>query len=256
MAGKKPLSALIDDQFGPRAAAYVASAVHSSGPDLAWIAERAERARPQVALDLGSGGGHVSYAIAPYAGRVVACDLSEQMLAAVTETARAKGLDTLETRVCDVRALPLGDASVDFAASRFSAHHWQDLDAALRDCRRVLRPGATAVFADAVSPGTPLLDTHLQAIELLRDPSHVRDYAIEEWVAALQAAGFALQEVKRFRLRIDFKPWIERMQTPPDRQRAIRSLQAQAPQEAATHFDIGEDGSYTLDCAGFEVRAV
>ncbi|HIP77689.1 MAG TPA: class I SAM-dependent methyltransferase [Kiloniellaceae bacterium] len=255
MAGKKSLSALIDHQFGPRAAAYVASAVHSSGPDLAWIAERAVRARPRIALDLGAGGGHVSYAMAPHAGRVIACDLSEQMLAAVAETARAKGLDNLETRACDVRALPLDDASVDFAASRFSAHHWQDLHAALRECRRVMPAGATAVFADAVSPGTPLLDTHLQAIELLRDPSHVRDYAIEEWVAALQAAGFALQELKRFRLRIDFKPWIERMQTPPVFEGAIRALQSKAPAEVSNHFEIAADGSYTLDCAGFEVRA-
>ncbi|WP_299397737.1 class I SAM-dependent methyltransferase [Pelagibius sp.] len=256
MAGKKSLSALIDHQFGPRAAAYVASAVHSSGPDLAWIAERAERAQPCTALDLGAGGGHVSYAMAAHAGRVIACDLSDQMLAAVAETARAKDLDNLETKACDVCALPLDDGSIDFAASRFSAHHWQDLDAALRECRRVMPAGATAVFADAVSPGTPLLDTHLQAIELLRDPSHVRDYAIEEWVAALQGASFAIQELKRFRLRIDFKPWIERMQTPPDHERALRSLQMQAPREVAAHFEIGEDGSYTLDCAGFEVRAI
>ena len=253
---KNSLNDLVEQQFGRRAAAYVGSAVHASGPDLDWIARRVAEARPATALDLGAGGGHVSYAMAPHARRVLACDLSPRMLAAVADTAGQRGLDNIETRACDIRALPLENAGADFAASRFSAHHWGDLPAALRECRRVLKPGASAVFVDAVSPGTPLLDTHLQAIEVLRDPSHVRDHAIEEWVAALQSAGFAVQEVKRFRVRIDFQPWIARMETSPDHQRAIRSLQRQAPKEVVRHFEIEGDGSYTLDVAGFAVQAV
>ena len=35
-------------------------------------------------------------------------------------------------------------------------------------------------------------DTFLQTIELLRDPSHVRDYRISEWRDMLAAAGFAV----------------------------------------------------------------
>ena len=252
---KNSLNDLVARQFGRQAAAYVGSPVHSSGPDLDWIAQRAAEARPETALDLGAGGGHVSYVLAPHAGRVVACDLSSQMLAAVRETAAARGLANIETRTCDIRALPLPDASADFAASRFSAHHWGDLLAGLKECRRVLKAGASAVFADAVSPGNPLLDTHLQAIEVLRDPSHVRDYAIEEWVAALQAAGFAIQQLQRFRLRIDFAPWIERMQTPPEQAAAIRALQRQAPAPVVRHFEIAEDGTYSLDVAGFAVQS-
>lgn len=249
------LNELVEQQFGRRAAAYVSSAVHASGPDLDWLTRRAAAARPETALDLGAGGGHVSYALAPHAGRVLACDLSSDMLAAVSDTAQQRGLTNVETHLCDIRALPLEDASADFAASRFSAHHWGDLPAALKECRRVLKADARAVFIDAVSPGTPFLDTHLQAIEVLRDPSHVRDYAIEEWVSSLQAAGFAVEAVKRFRLRIDFQPWIARMETPPDRALAIRSLQQHAPQEVVRHFGIEDDGSYTLDVAGFEARA-
>ena len=255
MVRQSNLSGLVERQFGPRAAAYVGSAVHSRGPDLQWIGEQVAGTRPGLALDLGAGGGHVSYALAARAKRVIACDLSAEMLAAVAATAEARGLANIETRVCDIQALPFADASADCAASRFSAHHWGDLGAALRDCRRVLKDGATAVFADAVSPGSALLDTHLQTIELLRDPSHVRDYAIEEWVAVLQAAGFTVQAVKRFRIRIDFAPWIERMQTAPEHVEAIRSLQRQAPQEVASHFEIAEDGSYTLDVAGFAAVA-
>ena len=255
MTGKESQAALVERQFGSQAAAYVASPVHASGPDLDWLTARVAALRPQTALDLGAGGGHVSYALAPHAGRVIACDLSPRMLAAVAETAAARGLANIETRACDVAALPFADANADFAASRFSAHHWGDLPAGLRECRRVLAGGATAIFLDAVSPGRPLLDTWLQGIELLRDPGHLRNYGIDEWSALLQAARFDLQRVRRFRLRLDFASWIARIGTPPEQAAAILTLQRQAPAEVAGHFDFAADGSFTLDTAGFEAVA-
>ena len=74
--------AIVDRQFGPRAQAYVTSAVHSGGPDLDRL-EAIARERPDArVLDLGCGGGHVSYRMAPHVSAVVACDLSADMLAA------------------------------------------------------------------------------------------------------------------------------------------------------------------------------
>jgi ubiquinone/menaquinone biosynthesis C-methylase UbiE len=255
MADSDSQAALVERQFGAQAAAYVASPVHARGPDLDWLTARVAALRPKVALDLGAGGGHVSYALAPHAGQVIACDLSARMLAAVAEAAAARGLANIATRACNVAALPFGDASADFAASRFSAHHWGDLAAGLRECRRVLAAGATAIFMDAVSPGRPLLDTWLQGIELLRDPSHVRNHGIDEWSKLLQAAGFDLQRVERFRLRIDFASWIARIGTPPEQAGAILALQRQAPAEVRSHFDFAADGSFTLGTAGFEAVA-
>jgi SAM-dependent methyltransferase len=255
MTAKRSQTDLVERQFGAQAAAYVASPVHASGPDLDWLAAVVAPLAPRVALDLGAGGGHVSYALAPHAGRVIACDLSPRMLAAVAETAAARGLANVETRACDVAALPFADAAADFAASRYSAHHWGDLPGALRECRRVLAPGATAVIMDAVSPGRPLPDSWLQALELLRDPSHVRDYGCDEWAALLEGAGFALRRVERFRLRLDFASWIARIGTPPVQAEAILALQRQAPAEVAAHFDFAADGSFTLDTACFEAVA-
>ena len=60
---------------------------------------RSERSpkRAELALDMGAGGGHVSYALARHARRVIATDLSSEMLAAVARTAREKGLSNIET---------------------------------------------------------------------------------------------------------------------------------------------------------------
>src|SRR5262249_19595016 len=183
---------LLNRQFGVRAEAYVESAVHASGADLVRISEIASRERPIDVLDLGCGGGHVTYAVAPHSGRVVACDLSEEMLTAVSNEAARRGLRNVELRRGRAEALPFDAESFDLVISRFSAHHWLDWEQGLRESRRVLRPRATLVIVDVVAPAAAVLDTHLQAVELFRDPSHVRDYRVAEWVAALERAGVAV----------------------------------------------------------------
>jgi hypothetical protein len=111
------------------------------------------------------------------------------------------------------------------------------------------------VFIDAFAPEAAALDTHLQAVELLRDTSHVRDYTSSEWVAALNRSGFALQAFRSWRIRLDFPTWIARMQTPPDNVRAIRALQMAASREIRDHFEIEADGSFILDVTMIETKA-
>jgi ubiquinone/menaquinone biosynthesis C-methylase UbiE len=251
----KAHDALVAGQFGPRATAYVESAVHARGEDLAALEAVMEKADPARALDLGCGGGHVAYLLARRAARVVAVDLSADMLAAVAETARSKGLSNIETHHASVERLPFGDASFDCVVTRYSAHHWRDFEGALREARRVAKAGARAIFMDVVAPGVPLLDTHLQSLELLRDTSHVRNYTLGEWSDALARAGFALKGVRTWRLHLEFASWIARMRTPEVFTAAIRALQAGAPQEVRYHFAIKPDGSFTIDTMMLEAVA-
>jgi ubiquinone/menaquinone biosynthesis C-methylase UbiE len=251
----KPHEALVNDQFGPRAKAYVASAVHARGADLDALKQIVRAAAPAHALDLGAGGGHVSYLLSPYAGNVTATDLSSDMLAAVRITARERGIANIATVPAPAERLPFPEAAFDFLACRYTAHHWRDFEAGLREGRRVLASGAPAVFIDAFAPAAAMLDTHLQAVELLRDASHARNYTTAQWFSALARAGFMVRQCRTWRLRMDFSDWTSRMRTPDTNQRAIRAVQEAASAEVRRHFAIESDGSFMLDILMVEATA-
>jgi SAM-dependent methyltransferase len=246
---------LVTGQFGPQAAAYVQSAVHAQGEDLKQLAALV-RGRPDArALDLGCGGGHVAFHLAPEVREVVAYDLSADMLAAVAAEAAKRGLSNVTTRQGAVESLPFADSAFDVVMTRFSAHHWRDVKSALREARRVVKGGGIAAFVDCVAPADPLLDTYLQGIELLRDPSHVRDYSVAEWTVMLRDAGFEVGEVTMRRLPLDYASWIARQRTPAVQANAIRALQTKMSADVVRHFDIQDDGSFTIDVASIEAVA-
>jgi ubiquinone/menaquinone biosynthesis C-methylase UbiE len=239
----------VQSQFDPQAQAYLTSHVHAHGPDLAHAQALVAQALPagtgQV-LDLGCGAGHLSFALAPQVARVIAVDPSPQMLATVRQAAAARGLAQIDTCEAPAEALPLADASIDLVATRYSAHHWTRLDAALQEMHRVLKPGGHVLVIDVEGEADALVDTHLQAMELLRDRSHVRNRSAGDWQALLASAGFQLLEHRRWPLRLDFTSWVARMRTPAGQVEAIRALQRGAPREVVEALRIEPDGSFTV----------
>jgi SAM-dependent methyltransferase len=240
--------------YTARASDYVSSVVHSTGEDLDQIeAELRGRGAARI-LDLGCGGGHVSYRAAPLVAEVVACDVTQSMLDVVAATAAERGLLNIVVRQAAAERLPFEAESFDVVLCRFTTHHWQNMEAGLREARRVLKQGGKAVFVDSITPPDRTLDTHLQAIEVLRDVSHVRNYSTAEWVSALSRSGFAIEGITIRTLRLDFLTWIARTRTPVLHADAIRSLQASAPDFVRAHFAIAEDGSFDLEAATIVVR--
>jgi ubiquinone/menaquinone biosynthesis C-methylase UbiE len=245
---------LVRTQFGARAQAYVTSAVHAQGADLDYLVETLSDSTAAKVLDLGCGGGHVTFHAAPRVAHVTAYDLSHEMLAAVAHQSAERGLTNITTQQGVAEVLPFAAATFDVVITRHSAHHWHGFAAALTEVRRVLKPQGRAFFMDVISPGPALLDTYLQCVEMLRDPSHVRDYSLAEWRSALQSAGLTPGADRTYRVRLDFAAWIARMNTPALQAQAIRALQDQMAEDVRRHFEIEADGSFTIDTMFLEAK--
>ena len=247
MSEVKSHQALVGGQFGARAEAYLKSAVHSQSDDLEALCALAHGQSHARVLDLGCGGGHVTLNVAPHVREIIAYDLSPEMLAVVARTAGERGLGNVSTRQGVAEKLPFEDESFDMVLTRFSAHHWDDLDAGLRAAARVLKPGGTLGVVDTLGPTKPLLDTFFQTIEMLRDCSHVRSYSRPEWEAAIGRAGFVSETAARFRLRLEFTSWVERIGTPKVQADAIRALQSAVSKNVIDYFETEPDGSFKID---------
>ncbi|MEN1613862.1 class I SAM-dependent methyltransferase, partial [Pseudomonas aeruginosa] len=99
----------------------------------------------------GCGAGHASFVAAQNVSTVVAYDLSAHMLDVVAQAAEARQLKNITTRQGYVESLPFADNAFDIVISRYSAHHWHDVGAALREVNRVLKPGGLLIVMDVMS---------------------------------------------------------------------------------------------------------
>jgi ubiquinone/menaquinone biosynthesis C-methylase UbiE len=245
----------VRSQFDPRAQDYMTSAVHAAGPDLEKARMLAARLPGDArAIDIGCGAGHLSLALAPHLARIIALDPSPGMLAQVAKAAAARGLGQIQTREGSAESLPFQDASLQLVCTRYSAHHWTRLEAAMQEMGRVLGSGGHALIIDTLGQEDPLADTFMQTIELLRDPSHVRNRCPGEWRSLFRTAGLLEVEHVEWPTRLDFASWIERMRTPAERVAVIRSLQEGAPREVRQVLRIEADGSFTIRTGLFWLR--
>ena len=252
----KDHNAVVNTQFGEQASAYLTSAVHAQGKEFTLLQQLLSHESNATLLDLGCGAGHVSFHLAPLVKKVIAYDLSIDMLNVVQNAAQQKKLNNIETCEGIAERLPFSDNSFDFVVSRYSAHHWQDLGLALREVRRVLKPKGIAVFIDVTAPEQPLLSTFLQTVEILRDTSHVRDYSVAEWLQQLGQSRLIVTQHHRQRLHLEFSSWVERMRTPQTFREAILALQMSVAQEVRDYFEVDEKGSFSTDVSMIWVTKV
>jgi ubiquinone/menaquinone biosynthesis C-methylase UbiE len=117
-------------------------------------------------LDLASGVGEPSLSVAAQVrpkGKVTATDLSSAMLSALRQNSDDAGIANLETRVVDAHTLPFPDSAFDRVTSRFGIMFFAEVDKALAEVRRVLKPGGKTVF---MVWGKPEPGTYFAAVAL------------------------------------------------------------------------------------------
>ena len=158
-------------------------------------------------LDVACGPGVVTAAIAPGARSVMAFDATAAMLDKARTRCAKAGLANVAFERGDAEHLPFADGRFDGAVTRLAIHHFADPPCALAEMFRVLRPGGIAVVVDVVSSEDRAESDLHNAIERLRDPSHVRMLPASELDAAVVGAGFALLGHDTWDMPREFDEW-------------------------------------------------
>ena len=158
----------------------------------AELAERAGFSGGMRVLDVGCGMGGPTRFLAKTSGcRVVAIDLTEDLLRTAAELARRSGLgDRIEYRQADALALPFEDAGFDGAWSQHVQMNIADKAGLYGEIARVLKPGARLAVYDILGgpagpPHYPCPWAREPAISFLAEP--------EAWRAQVEASGFELE---------------------------------------------------------------
>jgi len=191
------------------------SAVMGSSVTEALVEYVEPRAGMQV-LDLASGTGEPGITLAQRVtpgGRVTAVDLSADLLELAAQRARNKNLSNFSIQQADAHQLPFPDQSFDLATCRFGVMFFSDVNQALAELRRVLRPGARACFVVWGSFDQPYWETTMKVVQKyaggpLLDPGGADPFrfSIEGSLSnALRAAGF--RDVEESERKV---PWIWR----------------------------------------------
>ena len=98
--------------------------------------------------DLGTGTGYLLPLLGSHFRSVVAVDQSRQMLDLAQRRVKETGLANVDLRCGHLEQLPLADGEADLALAFLILHHVADVDEALRQIARVLRPGGRAVVVE------------------------------------------------------------------------------------------------------------
>lgn len=120
-----------------------------------WLIERSGVQAGDIVLDLAAGPGGVGHRAAELVGsegRVLSSDLAPAMVQAAQRVGALRGLSNVEYRVMDAQAIDLDDGAVDVIVCRSSFMLMPNPADALRESKRVLRPGGNLAFSVFAAP--------------------------------------------------------------------------------------------------------
>lgn len=229
----------------------------------------------ELAAGIGDTGFYAAELIAP-GGTLVCSDFSPEMLSAAQERAQALGLSNIRFKQIDAESIDLDAGSLDGVLCRWGFMLMADPAAALRETRRVLKPGGRIALA-AWTGADENLWSALPGRELVRrgrmdrpQPSEPGQFAWADPARielALQEAGFVEDlEIVRVAFELEYPSFEEWWATQRDLSSSFadtvdgldpaeRDEVQTALRTAAAPYETGADGALTIPAATWVAAA-
>jgi ubiquinone/menaquinone biosynthesis C-methylase UbiE len=224
---------LVQERFGAFATTYATSRSHAKGNSLTRLVELVAPHPAWTTLDVATGAGHVALALAPRVAHVVASDLTPQMLEVARGLARDRNIVNVSYTDVRAEALPFADATFDLVTCRIAPHHFENVGKFVAESARVLRSGGVFGLVDNISPDPSMMDgdagvlsaavDEYNALEKLRDPSHMRCLTLSEWRDLVAEAGLAERHVELLDKPMVLGPWADQQNADDAIKRGLKS---------------------------------
>ena len=188
---------------------------------LTWILGHLELQPHLVVLDVAAGTGLLGRALASYVQRVVALDVTPEMLAHGRQQAEAEGINNISFEEGDATRLPYPDNSFDLVACRIGMHHFLQPQVQAQEMVRVCRAGGQVAIVDIVSsPDAEVAASH-NRLERLRDPSHTRALSATELRRITEECGLKIVRAGETEAQQNLQGWMDLTHTRPDVRRSV-----------------------------------
>jgi ubiquinone/menaquinone biosynthesis C-methylase UbiE len=224
--------------FSRTAENYVTSATHRSGKDLTRLIDLGEWEPHYSALDIATGGGHTALAVAPYVAQVTVTDLTPTMLETAQTFLLAQGVTNARFHIADAEDLPFAAATFDRVTCRIAPHHFPNVDKAVQEVARVLKPGGLFLLIDNIAPEDPVLDSFNNTVEKWRDLSHGRSHTQGEWQTFFTQAGLLIEHAETFRKTHHYDDWTDRSQLAASEKAGLEAYIVQSDASIRDYFEV------------------
>lgn len=196
------------DQFTRQAEPFAQAHAIRSPEALERIVHLAGASGEDTVLDVACGPGLLACAFAHVVRHVVGLDITPAMLDQARKTQAEQGVENVTWQLGDVLSLPYPDQHFSIVTSRFVFHHLLDPLGALKEMKRVCKPGGRVAVTD-VAPAPEKAEA-LNIMERLRDPSHVRAMPQEEHESLFSQAGLPAPCIETYRLPGELEDLLQR----------------------------------------------
>ena len=205
--------ALIRGEFKKQAAGW-----GQRSDDLSEAAQLLALESGFTVLDVATGSALFASAIAPQVKRVIASDITPEMLA----QAQKREIDNIQPLLAAAESLPHAANTFDRVVTRYSLHHIQDPRAIVKEMYRVCRRQGAVMIIDIVAPEDEDVAKRYNQLERLRDPSHRAALGFSALREMMAEVGFKIAGSKvNPHGEMDLAGWFDLAQTGADERKQV-----------------------------------
>ncbi len=153
----------------------------------------------------------------------------------------ADAVHVIDITDIDKNELQFPNEKFDMVCARFAAHHFMDIERALAEMTRVLRPGGKLYILDRSVIDGNLFEDVINHIEALRDNSHRCSYSPRAWRSLLGSLPLEIQQLDLIPAEYRLPDWFDQLNTPQTKREEVFLYLDSLPPTLKRYYPYGED---------------